>query len=172
MWRDQASVRLCENPLPWLGQEHGAPDHAVCAIESVDDAPTIVGCCVRSACIRANNQGFILVIQQQARGNRAFLHPQATHIRLMSNLFVVSLEETEYGRRGMNRFDPHVGPPRNLSTVRYLFPTAPGEPIRFSVPVPTSGAVPCSNVINPPGDQRRQSLQPFSSTVLTLRPGQ
>ncbi|AFK67170.1 putative transposase [Pseudomonas putida ND6] len=35
--------------LPWLGQEHGATDHAVCAVESVDGAPAITDCCRRGA---------------------------------------------------------------------------------------------------------------------------
>lgn len=33
---DQTSVRLCEDTLPWRGQEHGAAGDAVCAGESMD----------------------------------------------------------------------------------------------------------------------------------------
>lgn len=60
---DQAPIRLCENPFPWLGQEHGATDHAVCPVESVDGAPAITACCGRGAPVRAESQGYALVIQ-------------------------------------------------------------------------------------------------------------
>lgn len=33
---DQAPVWLCESALPWPGQEYGADDDAVRALESVD----------------------------------------------------------------------------------------------------------------------------------------
>ncbi len=49
--------------FPWLGQEHGAIDHAACPVESVDGAPAISTCCGRGAPVRADNQGFALVIQ-------------------------------------------------------------------------------------------------------------
>ena len=29
---DQTPARLCEDSLSWLGQEHGATDHAICAV--------------------------------------------------------------------------------------------------------------------------------------------
>ena len=42
---DQTPVRLCKESLSRLSQEHGATDHAVCAIESVDGAPAIIDLC-------------------------------------------------------------------------------------------------------------------------------
>ena len=46
---DQAPVRLCEGALPWSGEEHGATDDAVRAVEPVDGAPTFTGECRRGA---------------------------------------------------------------------------------------------------------------------------
>lgn len=60
---DQVPIRLCEKPPPCLGQEHGATDHAICPVESVDGAPAIIACCGRGAPVRAENQGYALVFQ-------------------------------------------------------------------------------------------------------------
>ena len=46
---DQAPVRLCEDALPWPGEEHGAVDDAVCSVEPVDGAPTFIDECRRGA---------------------------------------------------------------------------------------------------------------------------
>lgn len=60
---DQTPVRLCKDSFSRLGQEHGATDHAVCPVESVDGAPAIITCCGRGAPVSPDNQGFALVIQ-------------------------------------------------------------------------------------------------------------
>ena len=45
VWGDQAQVRLCENALPWSGEEHGPTGDAVRAVETVDGAQTFTGEC-------------------------------------------------------------------------------------------------------------------------------
>ena len=50
-------------------------DHSVCPVESVEGAPATIAGCGRGAPVRADNQGFALVIQQSAAENRDFRHP-------------------------------------------------------------------------------------------------
>lgn len=53
---DQAPVRLCEDSLSWLGQEHSTTDHVVCAVEPVDGAPAVIERCGRGAPIARKNR--------------------------------------------------------------------------------------------------------------------
>ena len=46
---NQASVWLCEDAVPWSGQEHGTTGDAVCVIKSVDGTQTFTDECGRDA---------------------------------------------------------------------------------------------------------------------------
>ena len=49
--RAKAPVRLREDALPWLGQEHCTTGDAVRAVEPVDGAPTFADQCRRGASV-------------------------------------------------------------------------------------------------------------------------
>lgn len=65
---DQAPVRLCDDSLSWLGQEHGATERAVCAVESVDGVGSYkrYG---RGAPVACKNEGKALVLTRSRRSS-------------------------------------------------------------------------------------------------------
>lgn len=59
---DQTPVRLCKDLISRLGQEHGAADHVVCAVEPMGGAPAVIELCGKGAPVAAQNQGNSLVL--------------------------------------------------------------------------------------------------------------